>query len=162
MMNFLTNSEDWDCGPVLLVNLIIWAESSDTFSETLDAMRLRFIEQLETDSNGTYDDAMDRELRELGKSHSLSVRRHNTINHERLFRSMDAGAAVVLAHIDISEDWHYSLWFRYDKKLYAVNLLAYSDVACIPFKNDDVFPYLCYKKHKDEKPLAWVITRQST
>ena len=154
--NYITNSTEWDCGPTVLTNLIIWLGCAERSS----SLRQSLIHVLDCDEEGTYDEDLDRWLRESGSNvYGFKVRITKKPRHKSLLNHMHRGGAVILAHIDITEEWHYSLWFYKKDKLIGVNVISNIDEPILSFNDDHVFSHLCYKHDKSDRPVAWMITR---
>lgn len=121
---YLKQLDDYSCGPIALLNTLIWSGCKNISHKDL----VEAEERCNTDKDGTYDSDLNSALRSL--QFNYSVVKPRNVNFKRMQDHLKLGGAIIGAYKETGglKEWHYSLFISHPKmKDVAWNVVNYSN-----------------------------------
>ena len=127
----------YDCAPTAAMNAAIWAMKKRPRIIKIRDWRRVTAQSMHCTKDGTNDTCFDKVLRFMGGAHGFTVKPMIRINKRDRNTITDwiddENHAVVLAHLDLGDEWHISLWFREnDRWLQGINVWVETGMGRYP------------------------------
>lgn len=122
-MKFLKQRNGYSCGPLAIMNSLIWAGQKITYRAFYD----KVFKKCKTDKDGTHSDDFEKALRCFSKKHFSVRKKIKNVSIEEIIYFLSEGYSIILSSIEIegltpqwlwnrgsSElEWHLSFWYKY-------------------------------------------------
>lgn len=138
---------DFSCGPIALLNALKWRGEKRTYRNDYQSL----VKLCNTDKFGTYDSDLFNALKASGFKFKTTQLYSQVVDH------LKQGGSVILAHIDCSNDWHYSFWYEYRfNKFYGANIDTQKSIKFVREKT--MRKYLLNSQDPEEAPYAILLS----